>query len=89
MSPSLTALPGGRFLLVWTEGPASGHDVRALTLGPDGTAVGAPLVISNPGVNAGQGQAAVTATGPGIVAFLPNQAAMAFRVVASLIACGE
>ena len=86
MSPGLAALPGGRFLLVWTEGPAEGHDVRALTLGPDGQAIGAPLVISNPGINAGQGQAAVTASGQGVVAFLES-AGSGFQVVATPIAC--
>jgi len=88
MSPSLAALPGGRFLFVWTEGPASGHDVRALTFGPDGKPIGAPLVISNAGVNAGQGQAAVTASGQGVVAFLES-GGNGFQVVATPIACGE
>jgi hypothetical protein len=71
---------------VWTEGPASGHDVRALTLGPDGAAIGAPLVISNVGVNAGQGQAAVAASGQGVVAFLESSGS-GFQVVATPIAC--
>ena len=88
MSPSLSALPGGRFLFVWTEGPASGHDVRALTFGPDGKPIGAPLVISNAGVNAGQGQAAVTASGQGVVAFLES-GGNGFQVVATPIACGQ
>ncbi len=88
MSPSLAALPGGRFLFVWTEGPASGHDVRALTFGPDGKPLGAPLIISNPGVNAGQGQAAVTANGVGVVAFLES-GGNGFQVVATPVACGE
>jgi len=87
MSPSLSALPGGRFLFVWTEGPASGHDVRALTFGPDGKPIGAPLTISNAGVNAGQGQAMVTATGQGVVAFLESGGS-GFQVVATPIACG-
>jgi hypothetical protein len=60
--------------------------VRALTLGPDGAAMGAPLVISNVGVNAGQGQAAVTASGQGIVAFLESSGS-GFQVVATPIAC--
>ncbi|HEY8039874.1 MAG TPA: hypothetical protein VIF15_08785 [Polyangiaceae bacterium] len=87
MSPGLAALPGGRFLLVWTEGPASGHDVRAITLSPDGTPIGAPLEISNAGNNAGQGQAAVTAGGQGAVAFLESGGS-GFQVVATPIACG-
>jgi hypothetical protein len=88
MSPSLAALPGGRFLLVWTEGPASGHDVRALTLAQDGKPVGDPLVISNPGVNAGQGQAAVTPLGQGVVAFLET-GGNGFQVAATPITCGQ
>jgi hypothetical protein len=88
MSPSLAALPGGRFLLVWTEGPASGHDVRALTFGPDARVIGAPLVISNAGVNAGQGQAVVNASGQGVVAFLESGGS-GFQVVATPIACGS
>lgn len=86
MSPGVAALPAGRFLLVWTEGPASGHDVRALTLGPDGAPIGAPLVISNVGVNAGQGQAAVADSGQGVVAFLESSGA-GFQVVATPIVC--
>lgn len=88
MSPGLAALPGGRFLLVWTEGPQSGHDVRALTLGPDGAPIGAPLTISTPGVNAGQGQAAVTESGAGVVAFLQTGGS-GFEVVATPVSCGK
>jgi hypothetical protein len=88
MSPGITALPGGRFLLVWTEGPTSAHDVRALTLSVDGKPLGVPLVISNPGVNAGQGQAVVASSGQGAVAFLES-GGNGFQVVATPIACGQ
>jgi hypothetical protein len=88
MSPGIAALPGGRFLLVWTEGPLSGHDVRALTLGPDGAPIGAPLTVSTPSVNAGQGQAAVTASGAGVVAFLQTGGS-GFEVVATPVSCGK
>ena len=88
MSPGIAALPGGRFLLVWTEGPQSGHDVRALTLGPDGAPIGSPLTISTPGVNAGQGQAAVTESGSGVVAFLQTGGS-GFEVVATPVSCGK
>ncbi len=88
MSPGIAALPGGRFLLVWTEGPQSGHDVRALTLGPDGSPIGGPLTISTPGVNAGQGQAAVTESGAGVVAFLQTGGS-GFEVVATPVSCGK
>jgi hypothetical protein len=86
MSPGLAAVPGGRFLLVWTEGIPSRHDVRALTLGSDGTPIGGPLEVSSDSVNAGQGQAAVTAEGKGVVAFLEGTEG-AYHVRASSIKC--
>jgi hypothetical protein len=86
MSPGIAALPGGRFLLVWTEGSPQRHDVRALTLGSDGAAIGEPLEISAEGVNAGQGQAAVNAAGAGVVAFL-QAVGSGFEVAARPIAC--
>jgi hypothetical protein len=87
MSPSITSLSGQRFLLVWTEGPMSGHDVRALTLSSDGKPLGAPLVISNAGVNAGQGQAGVTPSGRGVIAFLESSGS-GFQIGATPISCG-
>jgi hypothetical protein len=88
MSPSIAAIPGKRFLLVWTEGPAARHTLRALTLGEDGRAIGAPLELSSPGINAGQGQAAVTQSGHGAVAFLESTEGGGFHVAATAIACG-
>jgi hypothetical protein len=89
MSPGLAAVPGGRFLLVWTEGPTSQQRVRALTLTSSAEPIGKPLEISNEAVNSGQGQAAVTATGAkGIVAFL-QATGDGFQVVATGIACNE
>jgi hypothetical protein len=88
MSPGLAAVPGGRFLLVWTEGSASFHHVRALTLSEDGAPVGPPLEISADGANAGEGQAAVGAGGRGLVAFLESQDG-GYRIAATPIACGE
>lgn len=86
MAPGLTALSGGRFLLVWTEGPASAHEVRAVTLSSEGATLGEPLRISASGANAGQGQAAVTSNGRGVVAFLQAEGS-AFEVVTTPIAC--
>jgi hypothetical protein len=87
MSPGIAAVPGGRFLLVWTEGPATHHDVRALTLSRDGQPLGKPLIISAKRVNAGQGQAAVNASGRGAVAFLESIEGGGFQVVATPIKC--
>ena len=88
MSPGLTVLPGQRFLFVWTEGSPNDHEVRAMTFSTDGTPVGAPLNISNTGVNAGQGQAAVTSDGRGVVAYLESFAG-GFRVAVTPIACAR
>jgi hypothetical protein len=87
MSPALTALSGGRFLLVWTEGPQSGHEVRAQTLAPDGSPIGTPLLASAEGSNAGAGQAAVNGSGQGVIAFLQSRSD-GFEVAATAIDCG-
>jgi hypothetical protein len=87
MSPALAALPGGRFLLVWTEGPASRQRVRGFTLTGTGQPVGAPLEITNEGVNSGQGQVAVTAA-RGVVAFLAATE-NGFELAVRPIACGS
>jgi hypothetical protein len=91
MSPGLAAVEGDRFVLVWTEGQTSTHQVRALTLSPSGSAYGDPMLISAEGVNAGQAQVAVRADGQGVVAFLAQSTKnpKAFEVVATPIACGR
>jgi hypothetical protein len=88
MSPSIAALPGDRFLLVWSEGPPSRHSVRAQTLSGQGLPLGPALEISTEGANAGQGQAAVTTSGKGVVAFLQSVEA-GFELSATPIACGN
>jgi hypothetical protein len=88
MAPSLAPVPGGRFLLVWTEGPMSQQRVRAVTLTAAGEPMGKALEISNEAVNSGQGQAAVTASAgaKGIVAFLQATDG-GFEIVATGIGC--
>jgi hypothetical protein len=88
MSPGLAGMSGSRFLIVWTEGPVSSHQVRALTLSAEGAPLGAPLTISADGVNAGQGQAAVTADGHGVVVFLASNGS-GFEVVANPVECPQ
>jgi hypothetical protein len=89
MSPGLAAVPGGRFLLVWTEGPVSRQRVRGTTLSASGQPLGKPLEISNEALNSGQGQVAVTASpgARGLVAFL-EATQDGFEVAATPIACG-
>ncbi len=89
MSPGLAALPGGRFLLVWTEGLTSQQRVRGITLTLAGQPLGKAIDISTEGVNSGQGQAAVTASrARGVVAFL-EASKDGFEVAATPIACGH
>lgn len=87
MSPALEGLGGGRFLIAWTEGPVSSHQVRARTYGVDGAPVGAPIEVSAPGVNAGQPQVAVGTDGRGVVAFLAAKGKV-YEVQARPVACG-
>jgi hypothetical protein len=89
MSPGLAALPGRRFLLVWTEGPASRQRVRGITLTRWGQPVGRALEISDEAVRSGQGQAAVVVASTGIrgvVAFLAATED-GFALAATPIAC--
>jgi hypothetical protein len=87
MSPGVTGLPGGRFLLVWTEGPEGKHQVRAQTLKDSGDPIGDAMTVSADGVNAGQPQAASTADGRGVVAFLAAASGKAFDMIAVPVAC--
>lgn len=87
MSPGLASLGSGRFLLVWTEGPVSSHQVRGITVSDNGT-FGDAFTASAEGVNAGQGQAAVLEGGRGVVAFLAGSG-KTFEVAATPIQCVE
>ncbi|WP_394831470.1 hypothetical protein LVJ94_33655 [Pendulispora rubella] len=86
ISPSIVSLDGGRFLVVWSEGPALQHRVRAMTINAEGHALGSPLSISSEGANAGQGQAAVLPDGRGIVAYLAGRDGH-FELMATPIDC--
>ena len=81
MSPSLASLGASRFLLVWTEGAVSSHQVRGVAFGDSGP-TGDPFTASAEGVNAGQAQAAVVEGGRGVVAFLAANG-RSFEVVRS------
>ncbi|HVU03569.1 MAG TPA: hypothetical protein VHE30_17540 [Polyangiaceae bacterium] len=55
ISPSSEALPGGRFVLQWTEGSAGNRAVRAQMLSATLEPMGEPITLSAPEQNAGQG----------------------------------
>lgn len=54
IAPAVAALPGGRWVLSWTEGKAPQYEVRLQALEADLTPRGAPLLASPKGANAGQ-----------------------------------
>ena len=87
MSPGVARVGDGAFLLVWTEGPTSNHQVRGLVVDAAGEPHGTALMLSADGENAGQGQAAITSTGQGVVAFLAAGAPKSFDVLATSITC--
>ncbi len=55
ISPSAAALPGGGWLLQWTEGAEGKYRVRLQTLDASLAPVGAPITVGPDGANAGQG----------------------------------
>ncbi len=87
MSPGVTGLAGGRFLLAWTEGPVSSHQVRAQTLAASGEALGSPMTVSGEGINAGQGQPAILPDGRGLVVYMASPTGATAQVVATPVAC--
>jgi hypothetical protein len=55
ISPAITALAGGRWLMQWTDGASGQYQVRVQTFTSDLIAYGSPLLVSPKGANAGQG----------------------------------
>ncbi|HEY2365906.1 MAG TPA: hypothetical protein VGH87_05940, partial [Polyangiaceae bacterium] len=84
MSPDLTALGGGRFLLLWTEGTTT-HQVRGAVL-EEGSVTSA-FAVSPDGVDSGQGQAAVTSDGHGVAAYLSSTSPGFYEAVAAPLKC--
>ena len=84
MSPDLTPLGGGRFLLLWTEGTTT-HQVRGAVL--EEGAVTSAFAVSPDGVDAGQGQAAVLDDGRGVAAYLSSTSPGFYDAVAAPIKC--
>jgi len=55
IAPSAAALPGGLWLLQWTEGKAGTYQVRTQLLGKNLELLGEPLQVSPKGASSGQG----------------------------------
>ena len=91
MSPAIAAAGQGRFVIAWTEGPVSNHQVRAQTISGSGAPIGMAMGISDSGVNAGQAQLAILPDGHGVVAYLASSGdgarRRAYEVLATPIVC--
>jgi GYF domain 2 len=55
MSPAVVGMPGGRWMLQWTEGSRGEHVVRVQVLGADLNPIGDAVTVSAKDANAGQG----------------------------------
>jgi hypothetical protein len=55
ISPTLAALPEGRWLVQWTEGTSGQYHVHVQSFGSDLNAIGPGVLVSPKGANAGQG----------------------------------
>jgi len=84
MSPDLTSLGNGRFLLLWTEGTTA-HQVRGAVL-EEGSVTSA-FAVSPDGVDSGQGQAAVLDDGRGVAAYLSSTSPGFYEAVAAPLKC--
>jgi len=87
MAPALTSLADGRMVMVWTEGIAAKHEVRAQALTSTGRPIGNAITVSADGVNAGQGMPALTPDGRGAVVFLATPTGTTASVVAVPVVC--
>ena len=89
MSPAITAAGQGRCS---SRGPRGRSRAikRALTISGAGSPIGAPILVSEPGINAGQAQLAVLADGRGVIAYLASSEAdpkAPYEVLATPIVC--
>ncbi|MEO6601251.1 MAG: hypothetical protein ABIQ16_15335, partial [Polyangiaceae bacterium] len=63
ISPTLTALPGDRWLVQWTEGISGQYHVHVQSFAADLSPIGQSVLVSPKGANAGQGSLATIAGG--------------------------
>lgn len=85
ISPDATALPGGRWLLQWTEGTRGAHVVRVQMLTADLAPVGAPIDVSPAGDDSGQG--VIVARGGDAAALFLVRKTQGYELWAAGLAC--
>ena len=88
IAPALVSLGRGAFLLAWTGGPASAHQVRAQVIDGAGVPAGEAFDVSERGANAGQARGAVNAAGRGALVYFAAKDTD-YELLAAPIACGK
>jgi hypothetical protein len=85
IAPAPAALPGGRWLLQWTEGKPGARVVRAQALDSKLAPLGKAVTLSPKGVEAGQG--AVAVSGEQAVATYLVKSATGYELWANALSC--
>jgi hypothetical protein len=88
IAPSLVSLGRGAFLLAWTGGPASAHQVRAQVIDGAGVPAGDAFDVSERGANAGQARGAVNEAGRGALVYFAAKDAD-YELLAAPIVCSK
>ncbi len=84
-APSLTALPGARWFLQWTEGEQGLRQVRGVTLDAGFAALGEPSTLSPAGASAGGGSALTV--DEGVLSLFLVQRASGYELWATTLSC--
>ena len=88
ISPTATPLPGQRWLLQWTEGPAGKRTVRALTLDSELAPLGSAIALAPESVQAGQGSLAQVGESAALSTFLVKQGA-SYELWGTSLSCAD
>lgn len=85
ISPTAAGLPGNRWLVQWTEGPAGERTVRAQTFDGDMNPLGEPMRLAPAGQEAGQGVIAMQ--GETATAFYMVKSGSSYQLWATALSC--
>jgi hypothetical protein len=84
-APSLSALPGARWFLQWTEGQQGLRRVRGVTLDSSFALLGEPIALSTPDTSAGGGS--VLAVEEGLLSLFLVQRGNSYELWATTLSC--
>ncbi|WP_437810370.1 GYF domain-containing protein [Sorangium sp. So ce1078] len=87
-APDIAGLSDGRWLLVWTEGPAGSRAMRAQTLAPNFSPIGDPIALSPPAGNFGQGVVGVSPRSGYVGVVFLSKPAASYELWGVILQCG-